>query len=528
LVLYFQYNNIPGASGSRFQEKTMKVFKRIFPLLVALSLMSCAVAQTNDFQADDIPRFRPTAGGSAPVWGSEPNPVVNVVRQVRESVVQIKVEAKVTVQNFNNPFFDDDFFRYFFPQQPREMQRPVTSMGSGFIYEYNPQTREAFIMTNNHVVEKGREGTITVTLADKVNYTATVVGLDPNTDVAVIKITLKEGEKITIAPLGDSSNLEIGSWAIAIGNPFGDVGLDRTVTLGVISAIGRSNLNFGNNSPIYQDYIQTDAAINPGNSGGPLLNIHGEVIGINSAITSTSGGNIGIGFAIPVNLAKRVVEDLVANGKVSRAYIGISPQEITSDLMEALNLSEVSGVLVAKVEIDSPAHKAGLSVGDVILEFNGEKVPNVSKFRIAVATSRVGTKVPVKIVREDETKTLYIQLDNFPEDKVAEAEATPTPESGAGISVEAIDSAYAQRNNIKADKGVIVSAIESNSPASKAGIQVGFVILKVGNTEVNSPDEYRTAIDAAIAKMREDGRNTLILYVQDRNKTEQFVVLKFN
>lgn len=489
--------------------------------------MSCAVAQTGDLKSDDVPRFRQTAGGGVLPNGSEPNPVVRVVRHLRESVVQIKVESKVTVQN-NNPFFNDDFFRYFFPQQPQETQRPVTSMGSGFIYEYNPQTREAFIMTNNHVVEKGKEGKITVTLADKVNYTATVVGLDPNTDVAVIKITVKAGEKITIAPLGDSANLEIGDWAIAIGNPFGDVGLDRTVTLGVISAIGRSNLNFGTNSPIYQDYIQTDAAINPGNSGGPLINIQGEVIGVNSAITSTSGGNIGIGFAIPINLAKRVVEDLVSNGKVTRAYIGISPQEITADLMDALNLSEVSGVLVAKVEVDSPAHKAGLTVGDVILEFNGEKVPNVSKFRIAVATAKIGIRVPVKVIRADETKILYIQLDSFPEDQIATSEEPAVTESGAGISVEARDSAYAQRNNIKADKGVIVSAIESNSPASKAGIQVGFVVRKIGNTEVNSPDEYNAAMDAALAQMRKDGRNTVILYVQDRNKTEQFIVLRFN
>ncbi|MBP7205929.1 MAG: Do family serine endopeptidase [Candidatus Cloacimonetes bacterium] len=505
----------------------MKIWKRTIPLVLALSLFSFAMAQTGGYKTDDVPRFRPTAGENLLPQGSDPNPVVKVVRQVRESVVQIKVEAKVTVQNFRNPFFDDDFFRYFFPQQPQETQRPVTSMGSGFIYEFNPQTRDAFIMTNNHVVEKGKEGTITVTLADKVNYTATVVGLDPNTDVAVIKINLKEGEQITIAPLGDSANLEIGDWAIAIGNPFGDVGLDRTVTLGVISAIGRSNLNFGTNSPIYQDYIQTDAAINPGNSGGPLLSINGEVIGINSAITSTSGGSIGIGFAIPVNLAKRVVEDLVANGKVTRAYIGISPQEITADLMDAFKLSEVSGVLVAKVEVDSPAHKAGLSVGDVIVEFNGEKVPNVSKFRIAVATSKVGTRVPVKIIRDDETKVLYIELDSFPEDKVAGSEEKLTPDSGAGISVEARDSAYAQRNNIKAGKGVIVSAIESNSPASRAGIQVGFVILKVENTAVDSPEEYKTAMDAALDSMKKENRNTILLYVQDRNKTEQFVVLRF-
>ena len=210
------------------------------------------------------------------------------------------------------------------------------------------------------------------------------------------------------------------------------------------------------------------------------------------------------------------------------AWDVFSPQEITADLMEAFSLSEVSGVLVAKVEVDSPAHKAGLSVGDVIVEFNGEKVPNVSKFRIAVATARIGIRVPVKVIRDNETRILHIQLDSFPEDKVASAEEAVATDTGAGISVEARDSAYAQRNNIKADKGVIVSAIESNSPASKAGIQVGFVILQVGNTIVNSPDEYRTAMDAALAQMKKDGRNTAILYVQDRNKNEQFVVLRFS
>lgn len=494
----------------------MTLWKRIVPLALALCLLSFAAAQTVK------------SGKTALVDNKSPNPVVEVVHKVREAVVQIKVESKAPVQNFNNPFFDDPWFRQFFPQQPQQQQRPVTSMGSGFVYEFNPQTREAFIMTNNHVVEKGKEGTITVTLADKATYTGTVVGLDPNTDIAVIKITVKEGEKMTIAPLGDSSELEIGDWAIAIGNPFGDAGLDRTVTLGVVSAIGRSNLNFGSGSPIYQDYIQTDAAINPGNSGGPLLNIDGEVIGVNAAITSTSGGNIGIGFAIPVNLAKRVMEDLVANGKVSRAYIGISPQEITSDLMDAFNLTEVSGVLVAKVETDSPAQKAGIEVGDVIVEFNGEKVPNVSKFRIAVATSRVGTKVPVKIIREDRTQIINIQLDAFPEDgAVANADENST-NGVVGISVEATDSAYAKRNNITADKGVIISAIEANSAAAKAGLQVGFVILRVGRETVNTPDEYKSAIEKATSAMNKQGKKTITLYVMDRNKTEQFVVLRLD
>ena len=492
----------------------MTLWKRIIPLVLAVSMMSCAVAQTR-------------AGKSALIDPAGPNPVVEVVNKVREAVVQIKVESKVTVQNYSNPFFDDPWFRQFFPQQ-RQQQRPVTSMGSGFVYEYNPQTKEAFIMTNNHVVEKGKEGTITVTLADKITYTGTVVGLDPNTDVAVIKINVKEGEKITIAPLGNSSNLQIGDWAIAIGNPFGDSGLDRTVTLGVVSAIGRSNLDFGSGSPIYQDYIQTDAAINPGNSGGPLLNIAGEVIGINSAITSTSGGNIGIGFAIPVNLAKRVVEDLVANGKVTRAYIGISPQEITSDLMEAFNLEEVSGVLVAKVEEDSPGHRAGLEVGDVIVEFNGEKVPNVSKFRIAVATSKVGTRVPVKIIREDKERTLYIQLDSYPEDGSVASADSPANNGSVGITVEARDSAYAKRNNINVDKGVIISTIEGNSAAAKAGLQVGYVILRVGRQAVETPEEYSSAISKAMEKMKKDNRKTITLYVMDRNKNEQFVVLRFD
>jgi len=194
----------------------MKMWKQIVLVIVALFLMSCAIAKDN--------MIDPNA----------PNPVVEVVKNVRDAVVQIRVEAKVTVQNYINPFFNDPWFRQFF-NFPQEQTRPIVSLGSGFIYEYNPNTREAFILTNNHVVEKGREGTITVTMADKVVYTATVVGLDPNTDVAVIKIVVKEGEKVTVAPLGDSDKLQIGEWAIAIGNPFSE-GLDRTVTLGVISA----------------------------------------------------------------------------------------------------------------------------------------------------------------------------------------------------------------------------------------------------------------------------------------------------
>jgi len=454
------------------------------------------------------------------------SPVVKVVRDVREAVVQIKVESTVSVRSNRNPFFDDDFFRFFFPS-PQTQQRPVTSMGSGFVYEYNEANREAFIMTNNHVAERGREGTITVTMADKKIYTAEVVGLDANTDVAVIKIKLDEDDSVTVAPLGDSSSLEIGEWAIAIGNPFAE-GLDRTVTLGVVSALGRYGVIQGNNSPLYQDFIQTDAAINPGNSGGPLLNIQGEVIGINTAIASTSGGNIGIGFAIPINLAKRVVEDLVAKGRVQRAYIGILPQEITADLVEAFNLKEVAGVLVAKVEEGSPAEQGGLQAGDVILEIDGEKVSNVARFRIAVATARIGQRVPVLILRDNVEMRLSIKLESFPDDPDAVSEEESSQSSlTSGISVEEMDSETARRMRISSDNGVLVSSIEPNSPASRAGLQPGMIILQVEGSPVDSVNEFTEALSRAIKNMEESNRKTIRLYVLDRNQMPIFMVLRF-
>ena len=389
--------------------------------------------------------------------------------------------------------------------------------GSGFII-----SPDGYVVTNEHVA--GDSSLVRCVLYNKDEIDAEVVGTDRYTDIAVLKLKSSE-TNLPAAELGNSAHIEPGQTVLALGSPHG---LSRSISKGIVSVTDRYLGEEGPRPAPYNTWIQTDAAINPGNSGGPLLNIAGEVIGINSAITSTSGGNIGIGFAIPVNLAKRVMEDLVANGKVTRAYIGISPQEITSDLMEAFNLEEVSGVLVAKVETDSPAHRAGLEVGDVIVEFNSEKVPNVSKFRIAVATSKVGTRVPVKIIRENKERTLYIQLDSYPEDGSVASADSPANNGSVGITVEARDSAYAKRNNINVDKGVIISTIEGNSAASKAGLQVGYVILKVGREAVETPDEYSSAISKAMEKMKKDNRKTITLYVMDRNKNEQFVVLRFD
>lgn len=466
-----------------------------------------------------------------PIWSALPvttdgkSPFVEVIKSVRESVVQIKVEGKEKA-SAQNPMFDDDFFKYFFPQQPQE--RAFTSMGSGFIFKQDPKTNEAFILTNNHVVAQGSKGTITVTLADKVQYKAETVGLDPTSDLAVIKIKPDAKEKLTLAKLGDSSNLDIGDWAIAIGNPFGDAGLDRTVTVGVISAIGRSNLNFGNNTPVYQDYIQTDAAINPGNSGGPLINIKGEVIGVNAAITSTSGGNVGIGFAIPVNLAKKVSDDLMASGKVVRAYLGISPQEITPELRSSLDLPEVAGVLVAKVEDKTPASKAGIKKGDVIVEFNNEKIQNVSKFRIAVATAKIGASVPVAVLRDNKSIKLTAVLEEYPDSLSSGSDTnTTTAAPSSGLTVEALDGPFATAKKITGDKGVVITQIQPGTPGAKAGLQLGDIVIEINGKEISTVSEFTKTMDTAKKDIDKKDNKIILLYVQDKNGNYKYVTLNF-
>ncbi|MCB5230374.1 MAG: trypsin-like peptidase domain-containing protein, partial [Candidatus Cloacimonas sp.] len=396
--------------------------------------------------------FEPLAA-QYPVNKEGKSPFVNVVKNIRESVVNIQVEAETEVrgQRGRSPF-DDDFFRFFFGPMPET--RKSASMGSGFIFRRDGNT--VYIMTNNHVIDQGENKTITVTLADKGKHKGEVVGLDPMTDIAIIKIEVPKSEKIVVAPLGSSDDLEIGDWAIAIGNPFGQLGLDRTVTVGVISATGRSSLNFGQASPLYQDYIQTDAAINPGNSGGPLLDINGKVIGINSAITSTSGGNIGIGFAIPIDLAKKVVDDFLEHGRVVRGYLGILPQEITADLQQSLELKQIGGVLVAKVEKDTPAEKGGLKNGDVILKFNYESVKNVSHFRILVANALVGKRIPVEVVRNNQRKSLYVVLTEQPSTEGNNSQPAKQNSHWLGLDVQGLTDDFATKNQIVADFGVVI------------------------------------------------------------------------
>ena len=452
-----------------------------------------------------------------PVTSEGRSPFVEVVRNVRESVVNIQVEGTRRVTQGNRLPFDDDFFRFFF--SPREIERPFSSMGSGFIFKR--EGNEVFIMTNNHVVEAGREGRITVTLADKEQLVAEIVGLDPDTDLAIIKVTVSPTTQVVIAELGDSDDLEIGDWAIAIGNPFGQLGLQRTVTVGVISATGRSGLNFGRNSPIIQDYIQTDAAINPGNSGGPLLDINGKVIGVNAAITTTTGGSVGIGFAIPINMARRVANDFMTQGRVVRAYLGIVYQNINPELSASLGLRGSSGILVSRVVNDSPAERGGIQRGDVILEFNNQIIEDVARFIIVISSSPVNTRIPVRINRNGREQILNVNLIERPEE-INLTEATPELRPfNMGMRLDTLDGDVARRMNITAEHGLIVTQITPNTPAARVGIRPGDVIKEINRTQINTILDYERAIERA----ERENQRSILAYVKARDGSYRFVAM---
>jgi serine protease Do len=416
------------------------------------------------------------------------SPFVDVVKDIRESVVNIKVEYEVKTGGFNQMPFNDDFFKFFFPDPnltPQPKARHSISMGSGFIYKR--EGKDVYIITNNHVAENGKDGDITVTLADKAKYTGEIVGLDKDSDLAVIKIEVDFGDKVTIAPLGNSDDIEIGDWAIAIGNPFG---LNHTLTVGIISAKGRSGIM--NDASKYENFIQTDASINPGNSGGPLLNIQGEVIGINTAIASPSGGNVGIGFAIPINMAKKIMKQLKEKGKVERGWLGINIQDLTEDLAKFFKVKPNSGVLVADVVKNSPAKKAGFKSGDIIIEFDGVKITDSNKLRNIVAETPPYTKVKVKIIRKGKKKTLTVKLGKLPdneEDLISSK--NPVKSEWLGMRTSDITPNIARKFNVDEDEsGVIVTFIKEGSVAAVNGLRPGDIIKQINNTKIKDMDDY--------------------------------------
>jgi serine protease Do len=393
--------------------------------------------------------------------------------------------------------------------------RPEMSGGSGVIIDPN-----GYIVTNNHVIDKASD--IKVYLHDKKEYPAKIIGADPKTDLAIIKI---EATGLPHLKWGNYDELQVGDIVLAVGSPFG---LSQTVTMGIISALGRGNVGIAD----YEDFIQTDASINPGNSGGALVNLKGELIGINTAIFSRTGGNEGIGFAVPVSLAKNITNSLIKTGKVVRGWLGVAIQEITPDLAKAFKAKEQKGALVSDVNEQGPALKAGVQRGDVIVEFDGKEVQTVSDLRNRVAQTQVGAKVPLKVIREGQEKVLTLQIGERPADAMlargTEPGAAP-PESAearkgplnvlSDLKVKAIDDEARTKLNIGAKTaGVLVAHVQAGSPAEQAGLQRGDVIQEVNRQSVMSINDY----DAAAAKIKKEENAVLLV---NRQGNTLFIVI---
>ena len=426
----------------------------------------------------------PQAGCQSKREGTEvigfPQSFADLAEKVNPAVVNISTTTvlKIPGNPFKQFFGPDegpfgDFFRHFFGGVPdREMKQQ--SLGSGFIIDKN-----GYIMTNNHVVAGAEE--IKVRLADGREFKAKVVGRDSKTDLALIKIS-SLFKSLPVLPLGDSDTIRVGDWVLAIGNPFG---LGHTVTQGIISATGRVI-----GSGPYDDFLQTDAPINPGNSGGPLINLKGEVIGINSAIIATGQG---IGFAIPSNIAKNVVSQLREKGKVVRGWIGVTIQSVTPEIAQSFGLKEAKGALVADVIAGGPADKAGIKRGDVILTFDGKNIKNSTDLPWLVAETPVGKTVDVKIIRNGKEMNVKMKIEELTEQRMA-ASQMRQPVSDLGMQVDNVTPALRSELGIRDKSGVVVTGVTPGSPADDAGIQAGDLIKEINHHQIRNLNDYNVAM----------------------------------
>lgn len=451
---------------------------------------------------------------------------VELLSQLSEAQSEVAAATTPSVVNISTtrtvksrgevPFdlFEDPFFRRFFgdqaPQHNTPKEHKEQSLGSGVIV-----SEDGTIVTNNHVIEKAQE--IKVLLSNKRSYKAKLIGADPKTDIAVIKIDAKG---LIAVPWGDSNKLRVGEVVFAIGNPFG---LNQTVTRGVISAVGRANVGIAD----YEDFIQTDAAINPGNSGGALVNTRGELIGINTAILSRSGGYQGIGFAVPSSMARQVMESLVKYKKIVRGWLGVSIQEVTSELAEEFGVKDLKGALISGVMKKSPADKAGIKQGDVILEYNGKPVEDTGHLRNMVSQTPVGTSVKVKLLRakkDVEVEVLIAELpkklSETPPREEPQAEATAEDGSLAGLIVRELTPNLARRFGFdQNEKGVFVFSIDPNGKMYESGVRQGDVILQINQKNIESLQDYKKVVSSIKQKDR-------VLLLIRRKGQDMFVTVK--
>jgi len=401
-----------------------------------------------------------------------PGTVADIAERVTPSVVSVH-STKVT-HGFELP--PGNPFHFFFGPMPDQLQQ---GLGSGVIVAKN------LVVTNNHVVEGADE--IKVTTKDDRELDVELAGTDPKSDLAVLRIT-SGGEGLPALPMGDSSKLRLGDAVLAIGNPFG---VGQTVTMGIVSAKGRADLGITD----YEDFIQTDAAINPGNSGGALVNMSGELVGINTAIVSRSGGYQGIGFAIPTNMARPIVESLVSEGRVERGWLGVHIQDMDADLAEALGLKSTSGVLVADVGDDTPAKKAGVKRGDVVLEVDGQKVATTGQLRNSIAAAGAKKRVELTLLRDGKKRKLPVDLGAMPDDPAQEAKSlSNATQSGPldGLALQELTPALRQRLRVASEvkDGVVVVGVEPGSPAARAGLRPGDVIMELDRQPVTSVKRF--------------------------------------
>ena len=440
-----------------------------------------------------------------------------IAEEASPAVVGIKAEKTVTYDQptfrgspFGEQFdpFEDDifdrFFRWYSPRRRDPQQRKYQQMaqGSGFII-----SAEGYILTNNHLV--GDADKVLVKVGNDPEVEAKVIGTDPDTDVAVVKIDAKG---LTHLEMADSDKLEVGEWVVAIGNPFR---LSQTVTAGIVSAKGRSGFSLA----AFEDYIQTDAAINPGNSGGPLLNLDGKVVGINTFIISQSGGYMGIGFAIPINIGKFVYQRLVEGGEVERGFLGINYEELTPETAPTLGLDkDTKGVAISQVVKDSAAEKAGLKRYDVIVELDGEPVENGNEFLNRVAMLKPGTEVKIIILRDGQRKTFKAKLGKRPsQDQLLGSEKETSPK--LGFTVTNLTDEYAERLGFEGMSGVLVKSVDTGSEAAKKGLAAGMLIMEVNKEPVKNTKDF----DEAIQKAMKD--ESVLLLINDKRYT-RFIVLK--
>ncbi|MDD3580141.1 MAG: DegQ family serine endoprotease [Desulfobacca sp.] len=412
-----------------------------------------------------------------------PESFADLARQASPAVVNISTEkthkAPGRVKEFfgPSPFGRDDpfreFFEKFFGDLPKDFKQ--RSLGSGFIIDH-----DGFIITNNHVVEGADK--IKVKLVDGREFPATIKGRDPKTDLALIKLTTSAHD-LPVLKLGNSDTVQVGDWVLAVGNPFG---LGHTVTQGIISAKGRV-IGAGP----YDDFLQTDASINPGNSGGPLLNLNGEVVGINTAILATGQG---IGFATPSNIAQEVIPPLKERGKVTRGLLGVQIQVVTPDLAKSFGLAKPQGALVAEVNPGSPAAQGGIQRGDIIVEYNGQEINEMHDLPRLVAHTAPGTKATVKVMRQGKEKTISVTIGELKEETQLGSKPDGDSESELGMVVQELTPQLARQFRLRETSGVVVMAVDRSGPAAEAGLRPGDVIVEINNAQINSQSDYHKAI----------------------------------